>query len=211
MKQAKPPKLASWLLSHQVGGYRAESLAGDLDEEYGQGRGDGWYWKQVLLALARSYRRALRLHGLRILLAIVAGWCALLAGIALLERIWSTVQHQLNSVSADWPAQRLEALSVFSNVTWTILAGCIDIVVGRLVVRIYRPHPRFIATVFALSILVYMLPTVYGLAMQVFDNSHRITALAQELAATVFWMVSAWLGALWQIRIDTKMTKREPS
>ena len=208
MKSASPPKIASWLLYHQVGGYRAESLVGDLTEEYAHGRGDGWYWSQVLLAVARSYRRAVRLYGMRVLIALAVGWCALLMGIALLEPMWAIVQRELNSFSADWPARQLQTLSVFYAVAWTILASCIDVVVGRLVVRIYRPHPRFIAGVFSLSILVYMLPSIYGLMMHAF---HDFAALAQELAATVLWMVSAWLGALWQIRIDINATKRELS
>jgi hypothetical protein len=211
MKSATPPKLASWLLHHQVGGYRAESLVGDLTEEYAYGRGTGWYWGQVLLAVVGSYRRALKLHGLRVLIAIAVGWAALLIGIALLEQMSTIVQRQLSSFSADWPAQRLQTLHVFYTAAWTILAGCIDAVVGRLVVRIYRPHPRFIAGVFALSILVYMLPSIYGLMTQSFHDSQRIPALAQALASTVLWMVSAWLGALRQIRIDKKATKRELS
>ena len=203
MKLAAPPKLASWLLYHQVGGYRAESLVGDLTEEYAQGRGDGWYWGQVLLAVARSYRRALRMYGLHLLLAVAAGWCALLVGVALLERIWGFAVHALGSFSADWPA-----LNAAYGVAWTILAGSIDFFVGRLVVRIYRPHPRLIALVFALSILMYMLPSLYGLAIEALADSRRIPALAQELAATLLWMVSAWLGAQWQIRIDIKSAKR---
>lgn len=204
MKSAAPPKLASWLLYHQVGGYRAESLVGDLTEEYAQGRGDGWYWGQVLLAVASSYRRALRLYGGRALIAVAVGWCVLVVGVTLLAQLWAIVQQELNSFSADWPAQRLQRLNVFYAIAWTMSAACIDVVVGRLVVRIYRPHPRFIGAVFAFSILMYMLPSIYGLMMQAFHDLHRVAALAQELAATALWMMSAWLGALWQIRIDKK-------
>jgi hypothetical protein len=208
MKSATPPKFASWLLYHQVGGYRADSLIGDLTEEYADGRGDGWYWGQVLLAVAKSYRKALRLYGVRVLIAVAVGWCVLLMGIALLEQLSAIVHQQLRSFSADWPAQRLQTLNAFYALALRILAGCIDVVVGRLLVRIYRPHPRFIAGVFALSILAYMLPSIYGLAMQALHDSQGIAALAQELAATVFWMASAWLGAFWQIRIDFKAKKR---
>lgn len=211
MKGATPPRLASWLLYHQVRGHRADSLVGDLTEEYAHGRGDGWYWRQVLLAVASSYRRALRLYGVRVLMAVAAGWCALVMGIVLLEQMWAILQHELSSFSADWPAQRLQTLNGSYPVAWTILAGCVDFVAGRLVVRIHRPHPRFIAGVFVASILVYMLPTVYGLTAQVFHDSQPIAALAQQLAATALWMASAWLGALWQIRIDVKGRKEEPS
>jgi hypothetical protein len=208
MNPATPPRLASWLLYHQVGGYRAESLVGDLTEEYADGRGDGWYWGQVLFAVAKSYGRALRLYGVRVLIAVAVGWCALLMGIALLEQISAIVRQQLSSFSADWPTQRLQTLNIFYALALKILAGCIDVVVGRLVVRIYRPHPRFIASVFALSILAYMLPSIYGLTVQAFHDSKGIAPLVQELAATVFWMASAWFGALWQIGIDIKATKR---
>ena len=113
MISANPPKLASWLLYHQVGGYRAESLVGDLTEEYAHGRGDGWYWGQVLFAVARSYRRALRLYGVHALLAVAVGWAAIVIGILLLEKIWALLPHVLSSLSAQWPAQRLSSLNVF--------------------------------------------------------------------------------------------------
>jgi hypothetical protein len=209
VRSSTPPKLASWLLYHQVGGYRTESLVGDLTEEYVRGRGDGWYWRQVLFAVARSYRRALRLYGVRALIAVAVGWCALVMGIMLLERMWVVIQQELNSFSADWPAQPLQSLNVSYPVIWTILAGCIDVVVGRLVVRIYRTHPQFIAGAFALSILVYMLPSLCGLAMRALHEPQSIAALALELADTVLWMSSTWFGALWQIRIDIKATKRD--
>lgn len=204
MKSAAPPKLAFWLLCHQVKGYRAESLVGDLTEEYAQGRGSGWYWGQVLLAVATSYRRVLRLYGARALIAVAVGWCALVIAVVALAKIWAIVQPELSLFSANWPPQRLQTLNDFYAVAWTLLAGCIDCIVGRLVVRIYRPHPRFIGAVFALSILVYMLPSIHALVIQVFHDSHRLAALAQELAATVLWMMAAWLGALWQIRVDAK-------
>jgi hypothetical protein len=207
MKSASPPKLASWLLHHQVGGYRAESLVGDLTEEYADGRGDRWYWGQVLFAVARSYRRALRLHGVRVLIAVALGWCALLMGVVLLEQMSAIVRHQLSAFDADWPTQRLQTLNAYYSLALKILAGCVDFVAGRLVVRLYRQHPRFIAAVFALSILAYMLPSIYDLMQQALHNSQRIAALAQELAATIFWTASAWFGALWQIRIDNKATK----
>jgi hypothetical protein len=47
----KPPRIATWLLLHLVGGRYAESLAGDLIEEYQGGRSGVWYWKQVLIAI----------------------------------------------------------------------------------------------------------------------------------------------------------------
>jgi hypothetical protein len=209
VKPSTPPRLAFWLLSRQLGGYRAESLVGDLNEEYAHGRSDGWYWGQVLVAVATSYRNALTRHGLRLLLAFAAGWCALVIGIVLLGLVGSAADRALGSWCAEWPAKRLEGLKIFSGLVWTISAGCIDVVVGRLIVMIYRPHPRVIAAVFALSILAYMLPSLYALAVQSSGDPRNFTSLAEQLVQTFFWMASAWFGARWQMHLLMKSTKEE--
>ena len=58
-----PPRLARRLLEHCRSGYQADSLAGDLFEEYQQGRSRLWYWKEISVALlfagARRARSAL--------------------------------------------------------------------------------------------------------------------------------------------------------
>lgn len=208
MTSPAPPKLAAWLLYHQVHGYWAESLVGDLTEEYAQGRGDGWYWGQVLQAVARSYYQALRLHGLRLLVAVAAGWCALVVGIAILDQLWPVVQHGLSALTGTLPTQQPEARDPVYDVAWALLAGCIDVMVGRLVVRIYRPHPRFVAAVFVLSILAYRVPVIYGLVLGAFEDSKHARLLTQETVLTVFWMLCAWFGGLWQRRIDINSMKR---
>lgn len=208
MKSAVPPKLAAWLLQHHVRGYRAESLAGDLTEEYNHGRGDAWYWGQVLRAVTTSYHRALRLYGVRLLVALAAGWCAVFAGIALLEWVWAFVRHGLSAFTGALPAQQPQAPYVLHDVAWILLAACIDVAVGRLVVRIYRIHPRFVAGVFALSILAYRVPVICGQVMAAIADAKHTPLLAQELIATLLWMTSAWLGGLWQRRIDSNSAKR---
>jgi hypothetical protein len=208
MKSTTPPKLAAWLLCHHARGYQAESLAGDLTEEYAHGRGDGWYWGQVLRAVTTSYHRALRLYGLRLVVAVAAGWCALFVGIVTLERVWAVVQHGLSALTGNSPAPQVPTPHVFHDLAWILLAGCVDVVVGRLVVRLYRIHPRFVAGVFALSILAYRVPVIYGLVIGAVDDPKHAPLLAQELAATLLWMVCAWLGGLWQRRIDINSTKQ---
>lgn len=207
MKSVTPPRLASWLLCHQVGGYQAESLVGDLTEEYAQGRSEGWFWRQVLSAVARSYLRVFRVYGLRFLGAMAAGWGVFLLAIALLGPIGTIAQSALSAFGANWPAQRLQTLSVLFSVAWVIFGSCIDFVVGRLVVRIYRSHPRLIVNIFALTILLYMLPSIYGHLIIAVDDSRGVPALAQQLFFTFLWMSSAWFGGLWQIRADAKRTK----
>jgi ABC-type sugar transport system permease subunit len=51
MNERVPPKLALWVLKQWGSPYHSESLAGDLIEQYQEGRSRAWYWKQVLAAI----------------------------------------------------------------------------------------------------------------------------------------------------------------
>jgi hypothetical protein len=51
MIERVPPKLASWVLERWGSPYHGESLAGDLIEQYQEGRSRAWYWRQVLAAI----------------------------------------------------------------------------------------------------------------------------------------------------------------
>lgn len=54
MTTRKPPKLAAWLLQ-SLGGNGP--LAGDLREDFQNGRSTGWYWRQSLWAVASGLGR----------------------------------------------------------------------------------------------------------------------------------------------------------
>jgi hypothetical protein len=51
MRADSPPAIATWFLDHLCA-ERDEALAGDLVEEYFDGRSAGWYWRQVMAAIA---------------------------------------------------------------------------------------------------------------------------------------------------------------
>jgi hypothetical protein len=55
-----PPRMATWLLKHLGPDYRNESLAGDLFEEFQQGRTRAWYWRQTAAAILIGGTRVLR-------------------------------------------------------------------------------------------------------------------------------------------------------
>jgi len=59
----KPPRLAEWLLTRAVPGAFADSLAGDLAEEFARRQSSAWYWRQVAIALAARPRGHLA-HGI---------------------------------------------------------------------------------------------------------------------------------------------------
>jgi hypothetical protein len=77
-----PPPLATWLLEHAARGYRSDSLAGDLFEEYQLSRTPGWYWRQVMSAIFFTQLRRLRplssQRGTSILTALLAQFAVLL-------------------------------------------------------------------------------------------------------------------------------------
>jgi hypothetical protein len=51
MIERVPPQVALWLLKHGGSRYHSEALAGDLIEQYQEGRSRAWCWKQVAAAI----------------------------------------------------------------------------------------------------------------------------------------------------------------
>jgi hypothetical protein len=71
----QPPALAVWLLKRLGVAARNEPLAGDLLEEFRNGRTAAWYWRQTFMAIAAAF--GLRLHSRRLeFLALFVGWSA---------------------------------------------------------------------------------------------------------------------------------------
>ncbi len=177
-------------------------------EEYSRGRSSGWLWGQILGALARGCARAVRFYGLRFLGALAVGWGILFLLITLSERMQALVQHHLGVASSNLSALQVQALDLFIAIAGLLLTALIDFGVGRLVVRMYRPHPRFMAGVFAFSILVlWDLPWIYGNVKGAATDSQGLLLLCQGLIFTFLWTSSVWLGGLWQIRIDARGIK----
>jgi hypothetical protein len=89
MTMRVPPRIATWLLKHLGPGYRNESLAGDLYEEYQHDRTQAWYWRQTAAAIVigrlRSLRMTLPKFVLTAVLRALIELAAVLGGIALAE------------------------------------------------------------------------------------------------------------------------------
>ena len=83
MTTRMPPRLASWVLDHLGMRYRRESLAGDLFEEYQQGRSQVWYWQQVIAAVFAARTRPIRAN-CRLFLLKIFGYSLADLGIVLL-------------------------------------------------------------------------------------------------------------------------------
>jgi hypothetical protein len=85
MNLRKPPRLADWLLRrYQV----AETITGDLHEEFHSGRSRAWYWRQVLAAAGRTRTGAAKL--------VIIGWLAQLP-IVLVLSVFHIPPHRLGA------------------------------------------------------------------------------------------------------------------
>jgi hypothetical protein len=61
MRSSIPPVPATWLVEHLVPKPRNEALAGDLLEQFAQGRSVTWYWRQVLVAILTGFLKEWRI------------------------------------------------------------------------------------------------------------------------------------------------------
>jgi hypothetical protein len=109
MTHADPPAAATWLLNHLTPADRNEALAGDLREEFRAGRSAGWYWRQIVAAIAIAFSRQVILNRMVLLFAVV--WSVLvpswLLAIAALEQRFNLNQRFFQmewpwSIVCDW-------------------------------------------------------------------------------------------------------------
>ena len=74
MRTSHPPFLASWIL-HRFGPTpETEAIAGDLLEQYQQGRSRFWYCREVIVAILTGVWSDVQHHVLLVLVAIAMGW-----------------------------------------------------------------------------------------------------------------------------------------
>ena len=206
MMPREPCFLTRALLS-QIKGYRAESLIGDLTEEYVQGRGALWYWRQVLLAVITSYLRLLRMHGVSLVGAIALGAGGVQACIALVQWVSDIVWHrELALFGAGLTAADLRSLEhVLFWVAWTPLTAVIYCILGRLIAAVYRQHPEWVVGLFTGFILQSRLPWTIRLFFIDGGDGQYISYAVQDLAATLICVAGAWLGCLWHLRAERRL------
>jgi hypothetical protein len=126
-----PPKIAAWLLRKWGSHYHAESLAGDLIEQYQEGRSRAWYWKQVVAAVSIAQVHAIR----------ASRWAA--AG-RLLAHLIAEGATVLSVVVVVDQARRAHSLAGAMNMTFVaVLSGLIAVAgIGYLISIRPRNHDR---------------------------------------------------------------------
>jgi len=79
MRTSRPPVIAGWILLRFGPMPETEAIAGDLIEQYQQGRSRWWYWREVVVAIFRATWFEVRQDGRVLLIAIAMGWILNLA------------------------------------------------------------------------------------------------------------------------------------
>jgi hypothetical protein len=101
-RSGPPPKVAIWLLRHGCPGNNNDALTGDLIERFHEGQTRGWFWRQVLIALAIFVAGEIRRYGPHVCYAIV--------GTIMIGSLWKTVHDARISLhwwALPWPWSQL--------------------------------------------------------------------------------------------------------
>jgi hypothetical protein len=88
MRGTEPPRIARWMLERFMPEGRDEALKGDLLESYRAGRSRGWYWRQVIAALAIACLQSYIRH--RFVILYATAWC-------MLSPAWSLILRRLQN------------------------------------------------------------------------------------------------------------------
>jgi|HubBroStandDraft_5_1064220.scaffolds.fasta_scaffold51384_1 hypothetical protein len=134
-----PPRLASWMLRRLTAGPHAEALEGDLLEAWRGGRGNGWYWRQVLVAVAASLWRLARSQGPALAVAIAASWAVMLAWFALNNSLFEVLPSYLRNHPHPYSHGSVFWIALFAGQAFVRLL--MFAASGAVLVRIQRAHP----------------------------------------------------------------------
>lgn len=107
----QPPRLASWLLDLFTPYNQAESIPGDLHEEFsnvlsqhGIPRARRWYWRQSLKSIAHLFAASFRTSPLSIIGSVIAGFLLLAWSASFPERIEFAIFNWNHNYHANWYA-----------------------------------------------------------------------------------------------------------
>jgi hypothetical protein len=176
MRRTEPPFIATWMLEHLTPGRCNDALAGDLLEGFRCGRSRGWYWRQVLSAIAISCSREVLNHANAMLFAalwsmLAPAWLLLIGNAEehfnFSERIWQM----------DWPWSSVCDVGALlgANVLFIWVGIVLYLIPHLLATKNLRVRPLFKGILASLPALIaiwaalVVLPKIF-LASQVVDR-----------------------------------------
>jgi hypothetical protein len=155
MKDQQPPRIATWVGHHLLLGVRAESLLGDLIEQYSQGRSATWYWRQVLAAVMLGAAEDVAAHKMLAVRALAIGWA--LYYLLAFPAAWA------GSVAESWVSAHVIVCDPVSfacqfwrnqlSAELVIFAACATS--GLIVARLHRKHWVAMLGLYAASVLLF--------------------------------------------------------
>ena len=158
---------------------RNEVLAGDLVEEYRQGRTVAWYWRQVLVAIFVGCGNEVRTHKLLTMRAVITGWAALiLSGYLIslpLYRLYSRALMALGlgPIGLWWRHYYTYPLMFLPRV-----GGFLS---GWLVARFHRTYRVAMVTIYVISVVLTGSLEFFRLATDSLSNFRFVPYLLVHL------------------------------
>ena len=190
MKQVNPPAAATWLLEHMT---KNEALAGDLFEGYRHGRSAGWYWRQVMAALAIRFAEGLGDRWPAVVFAAL--WSAMP-----FPWWWGFVVRREDILTGyvvvfPWPYSMIcfLALSIASAVAFVWLGLALCLLFGCLKRTVRRPK---VLRALRASLLIFV-PLQFGvvlLSLSAARINQELLLVFSHFCFFVPLLVSAWLG-----------------
>jgi hypothetical protein len=145
MRSSRPPAIANSLLE-RLG--VDEGLIGDLTEE-GQHHSSAWFWRQTIVALAKTATSDVRAHKVLALRALVVGWMA--------QSLVSVVRAPVNRMWGNWNWKSEVWLNAHLGFPvlppWFIVTTLVGaLAIGWVVARLHRPYPMPMLLVYMTSL-----------------------------------------------------------
>ena len=192
--RSKPPMAATWLLGYLGDSPYFESMMGDLDEFCVEGRSQSWYWRQTVTAVATRFVREIWSNKLVAVGILMAAWAFMpVYNLGRLVALKALVTREAFMPFDD--LRRLPALNLFETSFqeipvflgkvsrsdgWPSLLAASAILVlmafifgtgtGLLVARLHRQHHKTMIVLYAVSILVTVVPNIGDFAVAAYST-----------------------------------------
>jgi hypothetical protein len=160
----KAPILANWLLLRLLAPSQANTIAGDLMEQWRGGRSRLWLWRQALVAIVICNWREIQGHKKVAISGILTGLLALWCFATLMTTVLSSIGLLAHAVNWQWP----HYVQMFSI---ALVYGAAS---GWIVSRLHPAHRRTAVLAFyafTLTAIVWQLPLYYLIAPSVFFST----------------------------------------
>jgi hypothetical protein len=158
-----------------------EGLVGDLAEER-QHHSSAWFWRQTVVALAKTATSDVRSHQLLTLRALIVGWAMQTFADALISAKFRWFGWELRT--EHWMASRLGFSILPTTVVLEVVVG--SMLAGWIVARTHRRCAMPMVVAYAASVLVFELATVVlSFAMGALPSNAYQLALISGVGLTI--------------------------